>query len=67
MRLASAVIVAVLGIAVVSSGVAMTTEAAAKPAGKRTKLGCVIGLEKWDAGAGRCVAAKPAKKTVTRA
>lgn len=66
MRLMSAAVAAALGLTVASTGFATTAEAAARPAGKPTKTGCVIGLEKWDAGAGRCVAAKPVKMSVAK-
>jgi hypothetical protein len=43
----------------------VTADAAKAPA--KTKLGCIKGKEKWDAGAGKCMAAKPVKKAAKKA
>ena len=37
--------------------------AAAAPA-KMSKMGCVVGKQKWDSKVGKCVDAKPVKKAV---
>lgn len=38
----------------------------AAKAPKKTKMGCIVGKEKWDASAGKCVAAKPVKKAAKK-
>ena len=40
--------------------------AAAAPA-KMSKMGCMIGKQKWDASAGKCVDAKPVAKAMSKA
>jgi hypothetical protein len=40
-------------------------EAAKQPA--KTKMGCVVGKEKWDASQGKCIAAAPVKKAAKKA
>ena len=57
-------IFAALTIAAFSTGLAMSTADAAKAPAK-TKMGCVKGKEKWNAGIGKCEAAK--KKMVKKA
>ena len=54
---------AALTIAAFSTGLAMSTADAAKEPAK-TKLGCIKGKEKWNAGVGKCEAVKkaPVKK-----
>lgn len=43
-----------------------TADAATKTASvKKTKLGCVVGKERWNASVGKCVAAKTVKKPKT--
>lgn len=39
--------------------------ASAAKAAKTTKMGCVVGKEKWDATVGKCAPAKPVKKAKT--
>lgn len=55
---------AALTIAAFSTGLAMSTADAAKAPAK-TKLGCIKGKEKWNAGVGKCEAVK--KKPVKKA
>ncbi len=38
----------------------MTADAAKAPA--KSKMGCIVGKEKWDAGNGKCQPAKPVAK-----
>jgi hypothetical protein len=47
------------------AGVTIPAEAAKAPA--KTTLGCVKGKEKWNAGAGKCEAAKAVKKATKKA
>lgn len=49
-----------VGFAASTMGVADMALAAKAP--KKTKLGCVVGKEKWDAGAGKCAPAMKAKQ-----
>lgn len=49
-----------MGLAFSTMGAIDTASAAKEP--KKSKMGCVVGKEKWDAGAGKCVAAKAVKK-----
>lgn len=42
-------------------------EAAKVKAAAKTKMGCTVGKEKWDAGAGKCAAAAPVKKAAKKA
>ena len=35
-------------------------------AAKMSKMGCMVGKEKWDASAGKCMAAKPVKKAAKK-
>jgi hypothetical protein len=48
------------------AGVTIPAEAAKAPPAK-TKLGCIKGKEKWNAGAGKCEASKPVKKATKKA
>lgn len=57
-------ILAALTIAAFSTGLAVSTAEAAKGPAK-TKLGCIVGKEKWNAGVGKCEAMK--KKPVKKA
>ena len=54
-------ILAALTITAFAAGLAATTADAAKAPAK-TKLGCVVGKEKWDASAGKCMPKKMVKK-----
>ena len=49
-----------VGFAVSTMGIADMALAAKAP--KKTKLGCVVGKEKWDASVGKCAPVKKAKK-----
>ncbi len=42
----------------------MSADAAKAPA--KSKLGCIVGKEKWDAGNGKCMAAAPVKKAAPK-
>ena len=46
------------------SGFALLSSASAAPV-KLSKMGCIIGKQKWDAPSGKCVAAKPVAKAKT--
>lgn len=52
----------ILAAAVTAAFVASMMPIAAEAAPAKSKMGCVIGKEKWDASAGKCMPAKSVKK-----
>lgn len=58
-------ILVALSLAAFAAGsMAVTAEAAKAPA--KTKMGCMVGKEKWDASVGKCMAAAPVKKAAPK-
>jgi hypothetical protein len=65
MRIVSTLTAALFAASLMTLGA--THEVEAKPGPKKSHFGCVVGKEKWDAGSGKCVAAKPVKKAAKKA
>jgi hypothetical protein len=55
MRMIKMALAAALAVSVAGIGTVSVAEAAKAP--KKTKLGCVVGKEKWDASVGKCAPA----------
>ena len=63
MRAFSIIAAAVLAGSLTVAVPAGQADAATKSASvKKTKLGCIVGKERWNASVGKCMAAKPVKK-----
>ena len=54
-----------LSLAAFAAG-SMTVAAEAAKAPAKTKMGCIIGKEKWNAVDGKCMAAAPVKKAAPK-
>ena len=58
-------ILVALSITAFAAGLAVSTADAAKAPAK-TKMGCIVGKEKWDASVGKCGPAKMVKKAAAK-
>ena len=57
---------AFVGLTVVAFALCAFATADAASAAKMSKMGCVIGKQKWDASIGKCMDAKPVQKVAKK-